>query len=87
MAAPLLSPPLRDDRYDIADYLGVHPDYGTLDFRRFLDEAHGLGLRVLTELVVNHTSDQHAWFHRARTAPAGSPARLLDCERSLPQPT
>ena len=75
---PFYPSPLRDDGYDIADYTGVHPDYGTLDdFRRFLDEAHRLGLRVITELVVNHTSDQHAWFQRARSAPAGSTERAF----------
>jgi maltose alpha-D-glucosyltransferase / alpha-amylase len=73
---PFYPSPLRDDGYDIADYLGVHPDYGTIDdFRRFLDESHRMGLRVITELVINHTSDQHAWFQRARTAPAGSDER------------
>jgi maltose alpha-D-glucosyltransferase / alpha-amylase len=73
---PFYPSPLRDDGYDIADYTGVHPDYGTVDdFRRFLDEAHRLGLRVITELVVNHTSDQHAWFQRARTARPGSVER------------
>src|SRR5258708_15962379 len=56
-----------------ADYLDVHPDCGTLaDFRHFLKEAHRRGLRVVTELVLNHTSDQHPWFQRARRAPPGS---------------
>ena len=73
---PFYPSPLRDDGYDIADYMTVNPDYGTMeDFREFLDEAHGLGIKVITELVVNHTSDQHAWFQRARKAPAGSPER------------
>ena len=73
---PFYPSPLRDDGYDIADYMSVNPDYGTLeDFRQFLDEAHDLGLKVITELVVNHTSDQHAWFQQARKAPAGSPER------------
>ncbi|MGH8637122.1 MAG: alpha-amylase family glycosyl hydrolase, partial [Burkholderiales bacterium] len=73
---PFYPSPLRDDGYDIADYTDVHPSYGTLDdFRRFLDEAHRRGLRVITELVVNHTSDQHRWFQRARTRPAGNPER------------
>jgi maltose alpha-D-glucosyltransferase/alpha-amylase len=67
---------LRDDGYDIADYYGVHPDYGNIeDVRRFIDEAHKRGLRIITELVINHTSDQHPWFQRARRAPAGSPER------------
>jgi maltose alpha-D-glucosyltransferase / alpha-amylase len=73
---PFYPSPLRDDGYDIADYMSVNPDYGTMeDFREFLEEAHGLGLKVITELVVNHTSDQHVWFQRARKAPAGSPER------------
>ena len=73
---PFYPSPLRDDGYDIADYTGVHPDVGTLaDFERFLDEAHRRGLRVITELVLNHTSDQHPWFQRARRAPPGSPER------------
>jgi maltose alpha-D-glucosyltransferase/alpha-amylase len=73
---PFYPSPLRDDGYDIADYTRIHPAYGTLDdFRLFLDEAHQRGLRVITELVVNHTSDQHPWFQRARRAPPGSPER------------
>jgi len=73
---PFYPSPLRDDGYDIADYKGVHPLYGTLrDARRFIKAAHRLGLRVITELVVNHTSDAHPWFQRARKAPRGSSAR------------
>jgi maltose alpha-D-glucosyltransferase/alpha-amylase len=73
---PFFPSPLRDDGYDIADYLNVHPDYGTLDdFRTFLDAAHSRGLQVMIELVINHTSDQHPWFQRARQAPPGSPER------------
>ncbi len=73
---PFFPSPLRDDGYDIADYQDVHPDYGTIeDFRAFLDAAHARGLQVMIELVVNHTSDQHAWFQRAREAPPGSPER------------
>jgi maltose alpha-D-glucosyltransferase/alpha-amylase len=73
---PFYPSPLRDDGYDIAEYESVHPQYGTLDdFQRLLDEAHARNIRVLTELVINHTSDQHAWFQRARTAPRGSPER------------
>ncbi len=73
---PFYPSPLRDDGYDIADYRGVHPDYGTLkDFRRFVKEAHTRGMRVITELVVNHTSDQHPWFQASRKAPPGSPKR------------
>src|SRR5262245_3364628 len=73
---PFYPSPLRDDGYDIADYEGIHPSYGTIqDFERFMDEAHMRGIRVITELVVNHTSDQHPWFQAARRAPAGSPER------------
>ena len=70
---PFCPSPLRDDGYDISDYTGVHPDCGTLeDFRHLLGQAHRRGLRVVTELVINHTSDQHPWFQRARRAPPGS---------------
>ncbi|GGG35795.1 alpha-amylase [Caldovatus sediminis] len=73
---PFYPSPRRDDGYDISDYRGVHPDYGTLaDARRFVREAHARGLKVVTELVINHTSDQHPWFQRARAAPPDSPAR------------
>jgi len=73
---PFYPSPRRDDGYDIADYRGVHPDYGTIaDARRFIRAAHARGLRVITELVVNHTSDQHPWFQRARRARPGSAAR------------
>ncbi len=73
---PFYPSPLRDDGYDIAHHQSVHPAYGTLrDVRRFLREAHARNLRVITELVMNHTSDQHAWFQAARQAPPGSPAR------------
>jgi maltose alpha-D-glucosyltransferase/alpha-amylase len=69
---PFYPSPLRDDGYDISEYTGVHPDCGTLhDFRIFLREAHERGLRVVTELVLNHTSDQHPWFQRARRSPPG----------------
>jgi maltose alpha-D-glucosyltransferase / alpha-amylase len=68
--------PGKDDGYDIADYMDVHPDIGTLeDFDKLIREAHRRGIRVITELVLNHTSDQHAWFQRARRAPPGSPER------------
>ena len=84
---PFYPSPLRDDGYDIADYENIHPSYGTLeDFDRFIAEAHRLGIRVITELVINHTSDQHPWFQAARRAPAGSPrARLLRLERHEPE--
>ncbi|MFL6196184.1 MAG: maltose alpha-D-glucosyltransferase [Thermoanaerobaculia bacterium] len=73
---PFYPSPWRDDGYDISDYNSVHPAYGTLeDFRLFLDEAHKRGLKVITELVINHTSDQHPWFQRARLAPPGSEER------------
>src|SRR5687768_5797050 len=73
---PFCPSPLRDDGYDIAEYTSIHPSYGTLrDFRAFLREAHRRGLRVITELVVNHTSDQHPWFQRARRAKPGSVLR------------
>ena len=73
---PFYPSPLRDDGYDIADYSTVNPIYGNLDdFKRLLDEAHLRGLRVITELVVNHTSDRHPWFQRARRSPPGSPER------------
>ncbi len=59
--------PLKDDGYDIADYYGVHPDYGTIeDFKRLVQTAHAKGLKVITDLVLNHTSDQHTWFQQAR---------------------
>jgi maltose alpha-D-glucosyltransferase/alpha-amylase len=75
-ALPFYPSPLKDDGYDIADYTNIHPDYGTLrDFRAFLKAAHERGLRVITELVINHTSDQHPWFQRARRSPPGSPER------------
>jgi maltose alpha-D-glucosyltransferase/alpha-amylase len=73
---PFYPSPLKDDGYDIADYRGINPSYGNLrDFRRFVREAHERGLRVITELVINHTSDQHPWFQRARKARPGSNAR------------
>ena len=73
---PFYPSPWRDDGYDIADYTSVHPAYGhTRDFREFMNEAHRRGLRVITELVINHTSDQHPWFQRARKAPKDSALR------------
>jgi maltose alpha-D-glucosyltransferase/alpha-amylase len=73
---PFFPSPLKDDGYDIADYVSVHSSYGTLDdFKRFLDGAHERQLQVIIELVLNHTSDQHPWFQRARTAPPGSVER------------
>jgi maltose alpha-D-glucosyltransferase/alpha-amylase len=73
---PFYPSPLRDDGYDISDYRAINPSYGDMrDFRRFITEAHLRGLRVVTELVINHTSDQHPWFRRARRAKPGSNAR------------
>ncbi|HDR16877.1 MAG TPA: maltose alpha-D-glucosyltransferase [Desulfobacteraceae bacterium] len=70
---PFCPSPLKDDGYDISDYRGIHPSYGTLtQFKDFLRNAHRRGLKVITELVVNHTSDQHPWFQRARRAKRGS---------------
>jgi maltose alpha-D-glucosyltransferase/alpha-amylase len=73
---PFYPSPMRDDGYDISEYKNVHPDYGTTrDFRKFVRKAHSLGLKVITELVINHTSDEHPWFRRAREAPKGSARR------------
>ncbi len=73
---PFFPSPLKDDGYDISDYLSVHPMYGTMeDFTAFLAAAHERGLQVMIELVINHTSDQHPWFQRARRSPEGSPER------------
>jgi len=84
---PFYPSPLRDDGYDIASYREVHPDYGTMrDFRAFLRAAHGRGLRVITELVLNHTSDMHAWFQRARRAEPGSRARDFYVWSDSPDP-
>jgi maltose alpha-D-glucosyltransferase / alpha-amylase len=87
---PFFPSPLRDDGYDIADYRNVHPAYGTLDdFTQLVGAAHARHIRVLIELVVNHTSDQHPWFERARRAPAGSPERAFyvwsDTDRAFPE--
>jgi len=87
---PFFPSPLRDDGYDIADYRSVHPSYGTIDdFQAFVDAAHSRSIKVLIELVVNHTSDQHPWFQRARHAPAGSPEREFyvwsDTDQKFPE--
>ncbi|MFL6589566.1 MAG: maltose alpha-D-glucosyltransferase [Chthoniobacterales bacterium] len=75
---PFYPSPMRDDGYDIADYYDVNPNFGTLDdFRAFLAAAHDRGLRVITELVINHTSDQNPWFQKSRRAAPGSPEREL----------
>ena len=73
---PMYASPLRDGGYDIADYYEVHPDYGVIaDVRAFIDAAHERGIRVIADLVMNHTSSDHPWFQRARAAPPGSPDR------------
>ena len=73
---PFYPSPLRDDGYDIADYRSINPSYGMMkDFKAFVAEAHKRGIRVITELVINHTSDQHPWFQKARHAKPGSAAR------------
>jgi maltose alpha-D-glucosyltransferase/alpha-amylase len=75
---PFYPSPLKDDGYDVSGYHDVHPHYGTTeDFRRFVEEAHKRSLRVITELIVNHTSDAHPWFQAARRAPKGSPERAF----------
>jgi maltose alpha-D-glucosyltransferase/alpha-amylase len=75
---PFFPSPLRDDGYDIANYVDVNPSYGTLnDFKQFLDAAHKRNMQVMIELVINHTSDQHPWFQAARHAPPGSPERNM----------
>jgi maltose alpha-D-glucosyltransferase/alpha-amylase len=72
---PMYPSPFKDDGYDISDYTNIHPAYGTLaEFQTFLDQAHARGLRVIIELVLNHTSDQHAWFVEARSS-ADNPRR------------
>lgn len=73
---PFYPSPFRDDGYDVADFMAVHPAYGTAaNVAHLVEEAHRRGLRVITELVLNHTSDQHPWFQAARRAPKGSPER------------
>ncbi len=75
---PFFPSPQRDDGYDIADYLSVNPNYGTVeDFQQFLNEAHARNMQVMIELVINHTSDQHPWFQAARNSPPGSPERAM----------
>ena len=87
---PFYPSPLRDDGYDIADYTAINPTYGNMrEFRTFIAEAHRRGLKVITELVINHTSDQHPWFQRARQAKPGSSARDFyvwsDDDRKFPE--
>ncbi len=69
---PMYASPLRDDGYDISDFYAIHPSYGTVDdFQKFLDAAHQRGLRVIADLVMNHTSDEHPWFQASRADPTG----------------
>jgi len=83
---PFFPSPLKDDGYDIADYTSINPIYGTLeDFKAFLEAAHQRGIRVIVELIINHTSDQHPWFQRARRAPKGSPERDFYVWSDTPQ--
>ncbi|MGR9014482.1 MAG: maltose alpha-D-glucosyltransferase, partial [Gammaproteobacteria bacterium] len=87
---PFYPSPMRDDGYDISDYRNVHPEYGSMaDFKQFLKEAHHRGIKVITELVINHTSDQHPWFQAARRSPAGSSKRDFyvwsDTNRKFPE--
>ena len=83
---PFYPSPLRDDGYDIADYFDVNPAYGTLaDFQAFLAAAHERGLRVITELVINHTSDQNPWFQKSRRAPPGSAEREMYVWNETPE--
>lgn len=73
---PFYPSPLKDDGYDIADYFNINPTFGTLrDFKDLLNQAHKRGIRIITELVLNHTSDQNQWFQKSRTAKPGTPWR------------
>ena len=73
---PFYPSPLKDDGYDIMDYYNINPSYGKIrHFKKFVKQAHERGIRVITELVINHTSDEHPWFKRARKAPEGSVER------------
>ena len=84
---PFYPSPLRDDGYDIANYYDVNPNYGTLaDFQAFLAAAHERGLRVITELVINHTSDQNPWFQKSRRAMAARNALSRDVNDGLAKP-
>ncbi len=75
---PMYPSPLKDGGYDIADFLAIHPDYGVVDdFRRFVDQAHQLGMRVIADFVMNHTSSDHPWFQESRSSPDSPEARLV----------
>ena len=79
---PFYPSPLRDDGYDVADFRSIAPSYGTTeDFRRLLQEAHRRGMRVIVDLILNHTSDQHAWFQSARSSPDSPDQGLLCLEQ------
>src|SRR6516164_1641265 len=87
---PFYPSPLKDDGYDIGDYKNIHPAYGRMaDFKAFIREAHRRRLRVVTELVINHTSDQHPWFERARRAKPGASVREFyvwsDTDQKFPE--
>ncbi len=83
---PFYPSPLRDDGYDVSDYYNIHSQYGTLsDFQHFLEEAHKKGLRVITELIINHTSDKHEWFQKSRRAPPNSDLRAFYVWSDTPQ--
>jgi len=87
---PFFPSPRRDDGYDIADYREVSPDYGTIDdFKRFVTAAHERNIRIIIELVINHTSDEHPWFQRARHSPSGTPERNFyvwsDTDQKFPE--
>ncbi|MDO8988054.1 MAG: maltose alpha-D-glucosyltransferase [Sideroxyarcus sp.] len=87
---PFYPSPFKDDGYDISDYHNIHPDYGVLaDVRNFIREAHRRNLKIITELVINHTSDQHPWFKAARSAPPGSKKRDFytwsDTDKKFPE--
>src|ERR1700684_4139500 len=87
---PFYPSPRKDDGYDIADYRNVSPDYGTIaEFKDFVRSAHARGIRVIIEVVINHTSDQHQWFKRARSAKPGSAARNFyvwsDSDQKFPE--
>ena len=83
---PFYPSPLRDDGYDISDYYGINPDYGTIgQFKQLVQQAHARGLRIITELVINHTSDAHPWFQRSRQSPPGSTWRNFYVWSDTPQ--